>query len=122
MSDSCSTSDRCDPLPYSMVEHVERYSVRLDGCRFASMRLAGDAKETLTFVPDACATLPWVHGSNSGGIGVDAVRRIHSVTTGTLTVPSLDVSRRLGTMDALATSWGSWGRPASQRGLVICLN
>lgn len=43
-ADSSAIVDRHDPLPYSMVQYIERNAAHLHGCRFVGMRLVGDAK------------------------------------------------------------------------------
>lgn len=56
-------------------------------------------------VPSASHDRAVMRGSKSGRIGVDTVRQICFVTTGTRGVPLFCVSRKWGMNDTLVTPW-----------------
>lgn len=121
MADLSSTVNHCKPLPYPVVQYIERYGDCLHFLWLAPMRLWVNAKE-IHDVRNRCMhdadVGTWIKG---GGIGVEAVQRIHCVMNGTPTVSSLGIRRSLGTTDALATYWVIYRRPPFRSGLLIWL-
>lgn len=101
-ADSSSIIEGCNRLPYPMARYIQRYCAHVDGCWFTATGLEGDRTRSRMCVLDAWKTLLWVRGSNRSGIGAGAARKVSFAITGTPTVPSLGLSRSLGTGNALA--------------------
>lgn len=85
-----------------MGQYTESYEACLHGRRFATKRLAGDAKEvrdTRSVHMCSTAVVAWMR---RGTVGVDTVRQIHFLFT-KATVPSFGVSSKLCMSNALQT-------------------